>query len=103
MNNQDYIRAGVELADGWENGPENGPGSNVVQCGFGNDQSLDSIKQPYLDALTAQLVRQCDSKGILVYCKVLTLMIGDEKYGGADRTMSTIKAIIDSKVLEETL
>ena len=58
MNDQDYIRKAVELADGWGYSPTH-PDQWVTAPGLSNTpMSLLPQNQPRLDALAAQLVRQ---------------------------------------------
>ncbi len=101
MKESEYIRAGVELADGWR---VNDLDEQVIHCGFGLIQVLDCIKPQYLDALAAQLVRQVDEAGkeANLYCEVLIeeCRAGECMDWPPDRTMNTIKAIIDSGVLK---
>lgn len=105
MNDQGYIRTAIELADKWEQLGETVfcslsmtyiPGFDVPEC---------------LDALAAQLVRQVDvlEHYLLSVGRSCTSIIEinncgekiNKWYGeGPDRTMNTIKAIVDSKVLE---
>ncbi len=101
MNDQDYIRAAVALADGWQ----------YQQIYFaylpGCDDAHHLGSQVVLDALAAQLVRQVDATD----CEVCTGQDHAEIYNqktqetelifrGGNRTMNTIKVIVDSKVLE---
>ena len=112
----DYIRKAVELADGWRLGVE------LLQTPSGNVVLLDdAIPQVYLDALAAQLVRQVDEvsphynifhikwtngkqdprtelHGLPGPVSSFTKLL--KRVDGPDRTMNTIKAIVDSKVLE---
>ena len=99
----DYIKKAVELADGWElslNG-------TWIECMAWSSLSCNTalIPQYVLDALAAQLVRQCLERGhsfsvTLVGVRVRessrvdsqTLAIGSSN---DDHTMNTIKAIVD--------
>lgn len=105
MTNQNYIRKAVELADGWiayDN-------SFLGGCYFA-PHSYDRVPQPVLDALAAQLVRQVDALPFeqegKTYFEVnnirahLCTDITETEAEGSDRTMNTIKSIVDSKVLE---
>jgi len=87
-----YIRQAVELADGF-------------------DPSPLQNQQPFLDALAAQLTRQVDAISYYecvshpIYTRITQLddvgLPKHEWYGkGPDRTMNTIRAIIDSGVLK---
>ncbi len=105
MNDRDYIRKAVELADGWE------VGTKGVTLPNGRSRLFDdpllgamSLEQYWLDALAAQLVRQVDAAG---WCFVITQEISEILAGekthfheGPDRTLNTIKAIVDSGVLD---
>ena len=104
MNDQDYFKEGVELADGWVTYKDADYflGANYFAC-----HAYDDAPQPVLDALAAQLVRQIPKPyGIWQYpigvsISSMDLEDGRElsKVEGPDRTMNTIKAIVDSKVL----
>jgi len=112
----DYIRKAIELADEWslvhiydgeDWGQEFGDNSGVP-----TQQVL--IQEPTkfqssLDALAAQLVRQVDAVDGIIFnslgnmeCAVSN--VGDvtdySSVRGYDRTMNTIKAIVDSGVLK---
>ena len=113
----DYIKAGVELADGWSymsdrskpgsfwikaDGPPKHPGCHI-----------DNAFPVYIDALAAQLVRQVDAmSGVTIDMRdaVVSIEIFEGGYWieqcgvdglwyEIDRTMNTIKAIVDSGVL----
>ena len=111
MSDQDYIRKAVELADGWGD----------LELGFlsvrlsGPPETTPKRYRRLLDALAAQLVRQVDAlEGTQVaitrsgcVCAGIAEQIGrriERKHyaeiTGPDRTMNTIKAIVDSGVLE---
>ena len=112
----DYIRKAVELADGWalERDSDDEP-FYLYQAGKADwyfDEGpmwLDSLPQIFLDALAAQLVRQVDALPIQLFesggvgqalvWKSNHLMDKIEVRGD-DRTLNTIKAIVDSGVLE---
>ena len=103
MNDQDYIKKAVELADGWYWGVNDlvDPPPELRPIGPVND----TLPQIYLDALAAQLVRQVDATDYEIrmqLCAATIFYAGDEfwQLGGKGRTMNTIKAIVDSKVLE---
>ena len=101
MNDQDYIRKAVELADGWSISQK-----DILTTAhhgyFGNIEDIE-----ILDALAAQLVRQVDAlddpwvteypRKSIIYSDSLCQHIAEVK--GPDRTMNTIKAIVDSGVL----
>ena len=102
MNDQEYIRAGVELADGW--------GLSTDDYYFGPlivGSHISKIGASAKDALAAQLVRQVDALGFLE-CDIdgggtsITCPSNDEfspiRVWGNDRAMNTIKAT--SKVLK---
>ena len=104
MKNEYCIRKAVGLADGWhlEHNDEYVDNEYMWEL-----RCVDDMPQTVLDALAAQLTRQVDDQ---VGC--LELVITDGETGiwdqancihstaGDDRTLNTIKAIIDSKVLE---
>lgn len=105
----DIIKKAVELADNFEldsinayywHDPSNGEGFD----GIATDS--DDPSQWFLDALAAQLVRQVDGSDAWFECNDnKQVRIGnddglDHWEGGPDRTMNTIKAIVDSGVLE---
>ena len=117
-----YIKAAVELADGFEyKGNETTMAGSVrpfveTPIGFLSVSWDAFIKTPaYLDALAAQLVRQVDELPAQYYYHVEALRDETtvyESHGscdsnkgmafGPDRTMNTIKAIVDSGVLVAT-
>jgi len=99
MSDEEYIRKAVELADGWVLGR-----NDVLHspCGY----FADLTDQPVLDALAAQLVRQVDATDaswVVTTSKDAHVMTDDGIQAaqaiGPDRTMNTIKAIVDSGVL----
>ncbi|MDJ0712580.1 MAG: hypothetical protein QNJ14_19515 [Woeseiaceae bacterium] len=116
MKDQDYIREAANLADGWSYGTKYDPFADML---YGPQRILCTVShhQPTLDALAAQLVRQVDSLPAdddgKVQCVVgrgsVLLEVDDpsEPFGhrnlawleGPDRTMNTIKAIVDSGIL----
>ena len=97
-----YIRKAVELADGFEVVADNLAisGLRLLPC------DPDNPHQVFLDALAAQLVRQVDAldepMAVIIERNYTTLMDGGntQVVGNEGRTMNTIKAIVDSKVLE---
>lgn len=103
MNEQDYIKAAVELADGWTYHDGDCSHEETERWFIGC-----KLPQVWLDALAAQLVRQIPKPyGIWQYpigvsISSMDLEDGRElsKVEGPDRTMNTIKAIVDSKVLK---
>jgi len=96
----DYIRKAVELADGFGYAEGNIALKDRQQYRVEADMTEPFI----LDALAAQLVRQMDSRVIWLEIQRGTtrLKAGNEitKEYGPDRTLNTIKAIVDSGVLE---
>lgn len=96
MNNDDYIRKAVELADGWYI-THIYDGEDIVAWTdrqYPPSFVLQSMDRWGLDALAAQLVRQVDAlEGYWV--KNICCISGD------DRTLNTIKAIVNSGVLEQ--
>ena len=108
MNDQDYIRAGIELADGWNISKGwlvNGPWIFEPLDAFAIH--IDKLPDFLKAALAAQLVRQVDALGFLE-CDIdgggtsITCPSNDEfspiRVWGNDRAMNTIKAT--SKVLK---
>ncbi len=108
MIDEDYIRKAVELADGWEIEAEKDGRVWVTGARFSG--TIGALTQPDLDALAAQLVRQVDALDnvdITIHGTFSDLEIHDghgwlpkQMPEGPDRTMNTIKAIVDSKRLE---
>lgn len=111
MNDQDYIRKAVELADGWtHDGCE-------VSLWITSPETFGGFwveNQCLVDALAAQLVRQVDARWTDGYRFASDDEMRSVVYGpkfkafkgyvnsieqGPDRTMNTIKVIIDSGVL----
>ena len=111
MTDEEYIKAGVELADGWHL-------NALADADFYHqwgDSQYDFISSPLsdpdqylLDALAAQLVRQTDAikrytinafGGASVHSNPSSVE-GIVNRRGPDRTMNTIKAIVDSGALE---
>ena len=110
MSDQDYIRKAVELAEGWH--------LNELREGYSQLMQppkhpylfdIEDICQPYLDALAAQLVRQVDAAcgyAVVVKAASTTILGANDppifKHAtyANDRTMNTIKAIVDSGVLK---
>ena len=104
MNDQDYIRKAVELANGWGNLP-----GHWFSSPRDAQRAHHEIEQWELDALASQLVRQVDAlDNYNAYQEPKTTHIWEElsdgececwSVDGDDRTMNTIKAIVDSGVL----
>ena len=111
MNDQDYIKTGAELADGWT-WTHTGDGKTLSTIkaphGFRFYRVNDGFSQVGLDALAAQLVRQVDEHHEVFAKRTKThvcsaLVDGGNSLAmqrGPDRTMNTIKAVVDSGVLE---
>lgn len=109
MNDNDYIRKGVELAA--KSGIAHWQELNQFLHQFPLEEAHDNEqnRQCELDALAAQLVRQVDATSksvwpeLIVYHNVTKIHDGSVMkwvVDGSNRTMNTIKAIVDSKVLE---
>ena len=114
----DYIRKAVELADGWDTTRMGNQRIKVfAPHGEGGEHPLTDIgyidQQHVIDALAAQLVRQVDALNsdvnVFIYRKLTEVgnptnccgvwpVLGESE--GPDRTMNTIRAIVDSGVLE---
>ena len=115
MTNEEYIRRAVELAEGWEIDI-----GQVLTTEYNIWMTLDDDEPPQLmlDALAAQLVRQIDASAtgddrpvfssdfngcVLIVSDDADFHAGDCRAGPSenDRTMNTIRAIVDSGVLSE--
>lgn len=112
MNDNDYIKVAVELADGWR------ATAGGCQSPSGRYCWIEDPDQETVDALAAQLVRQVDALPIDADGNepaMVELDHGEVRvYNfdipppaanvtavcGPDRTLNTIKAIVDSGVLE---
>ncbi len=103
-DDQWYIRRGVELADGWtinETYPDSFVCPGIGTFGFKHTH------QPIVDALAAQLVRQVDALGfeVVIWSDLTRIRRKGDAYleymepQRDDRTMNTIRAIVDSGVL----
>jgi len=107
MNDQDCIKAAAELADGAWTLAKDGR----IFTPNGRHYESDRLPQYLQDALAAQLVRQVDALDELSVitesgCSIVHDVSRRDGYGvgtanheGLDRTMNTIKAIVDSGVL----
>ena len=99
MTDQDYIRKAVELADGWDSADEQ------VDCPLGCAFRFP-LQVVVLDAIASQLVRQVDATDYWVeatshFVDVRGIGISRKwRHESDDRTMNTIKAIVDSEVLK---
>lgn len=105
MNDQDYIKVAVELADGWALQRNERGVQYVLGPHFSMIMHFNHPIDWVLDALAAQLVRQVDNQigSWIEVSPTLTRAYGnhgDHKTEGPDRTMNTIKAIVDSRVLK---
>ena len=108
MNDQDYIKAGVELADGWEWNHGGAFCDDIARdLLFGRDRV--ELKRWMLAALVDQLTDQVDALFDIdfdchkarSYLRKWTGLHREEfTSAGQDRLMNSIKAIVDSKVLE---
>ncbi len=116
MNDQGYIRKAVELADGFDYYEQ----SRQIVLTYGPSEYdfistfTEDLDRWFLDALAAQLVRQVDAidsisldnkGGEFPEIIVWNFRPGKNRMAasqrGPDRTMNTIKAIVDSGVLSE--
>lgn len=106
MSDEEYIRKAVELAEGWYFFDD-----DRVECCTNGHYTFDVDDQIFLDALAAQLARQVDAiEGIEFDSKGSNeVYVWDHRPGknrvaahgiSTDRTSNTIKAIVDSGVLE---
>ena len=105
----DYIKKAAKLA-GWLDDDDEGEYVEIPNSPV--SMYLDEMDAPYFqfikDALAAQLVRQVDA---LTGCLELVVFDGESNTmdqansvgcaQGQDRTMNTIKAIVDSGVLND--
>jgi len=107
MTDQDYIKAAVELADGWEITKSEFGTIMIVPPFLTPDYeglqgwSLEFVHQGIIDALAAQLRRQCRKidKWVDVQVRMLSLNSVDD-YKNHDEAMYDIRAIVDSEVLK---
>ena len=107
-----YVQRGVELADDFEIVSESDEwGVSIALPGHAEDmphivEVRDGLPRWMLDALAAQLVRQVDDEMAIQsvqtyqFRSVVTDSADTWSVEGPDRTMNTIRAIVDSKVLE---
>lgn len=109
MNDQDYIKEGVDLA-GWQT---TRLGNQRVAVFIPTEKAGTVLRIGYLDeqhvkaALAARLTDQVDALPIetsLQISQLSTLLLAGDDIStcvqSPDRTMNTIKAIVDSKVLK---
>jgi len=119
MDSNEYIKNAVLLADGWDidNCESGDPDYDYISFAGGGEWHYNEdpmwiadIPEIFLDALAAQLTRQVDA---VILFDIRVREDGVEmwqlleassqwemtKTQSPDRTMNTIKAIIDSKVL----
>ena len=108
MTDEEYIRKAVELADGFEAMDECIDILEVDGTLWASAE-WEGTEQCVLDALAAQLVRQVDAleRWIVDAEHDYTDILDDFNRGrlkaqalGNDRTMNTLKCIVDSGVLE---
>ncbi len=112
-----YIKRAFELADGWSITTDNHGDMNYFYAPMYLPRAtikemstlgprMDKLSQQMLDALAAQLVRQVDALAHVLSHPKNTAVVEHKHFGvlcsvsGNDRTMNTIKAIVDSRVLE---
>jgi hypothetical protein len=115
----DLIKQAVELAEGFEidTHADERPDDPELYCTCGKGNYIicveaDNVPPLFLDALALQLVRQVDALPSMTFeifqtWSRLTLLdaqaMPKEEFYGRDkgRTMNTIKAIVESGVLEQ--
>lgn len=104
-SDSEIIRKAVELADGWQYQEKWFAYIPGLTDGVGEpSQSLD--EQFVLDALAAQLVRQVDAldwsdfESQPTWCALFTKGDRVSLKSGPDRTMNTLRAIVQSGVLD---
>ena len=108
MTESDYIRAAVELAEGWRIDRSNiAPKIEIVVPPFLGENMhgrLDNLHAGIKDALAAELVRMVDALDdpeIVLqsfYDRCYITRAGKEQIAtarGPDRTMNSIKAVVD--------
>ena len=110
----DYIRKAVELADGWW-WADYGDADIQLEMADGawwhcDDEAVtpDDFPRILSDALAAQLVRQVDALDpwvqVNIHCRTTEVFPTESRISttirSEDRTMNTIRAIVDSGVLE---
>ena len=107
MNDSDIIRKAVELAEGWLIDADH-HGEYIVVAGIWNCPLDEGLPQHDKDALAAQLVRQVDAThlyDIIVYADEVEIFESDDMFlnasEGPDRTMNTLRAIVESEVLDD--
>lgn len=111
MNDLDYIRKGIELADDWEItlDDEQTKGPWVIIKTKAMYLEYHSRWPWVRDLLAAQLIRQVDALGFLDFDVdgggvTISCPSNPEftpiRLWGDDRTMNTIKCIVDSEVLK---
>lgn len=105
VNDKEYILAGIVLADGWHTLDTAIGFLEIVKTyhGFGGPDSDKEI----IDALAAQLVRQIDTNGrVIIRAERWWTEIAKREgkiichVEGDDRTMNTIKCVVDSGLLK---
>ena len=113
MDDSQYIFKAVELADAFVPiGPEQWSITGADNFSIAQSSITDGPEKWFLDALAAQLVRQVDALGanvrvskdkttIFPSVKADPYWQNITKLKGPDRTMNTIKAIVDSGVLQQ--
>ena len=104
----DYIKKAVELADGWEHDGNEIFNPVWYETPFG-EVHADDLRACHFDALAAQLVRQVDALPGPTHCNIYwrrteiwkrNMAPVNGRHSDGDRTMNTIKAIVESGVLE---
>ena len=103
MNNQEYIRAAVELADGWEMF-EGGP--CILGVCIGSIEPSSKWQPIMLAALAAQLIEQVDATDydIRVFSHSTMIFHGGHEFrtvSNDGRDMNTIKVVVDSGGIEK--
>lgn len=104
MTDEDYIRKAIALADRWTIKLDYVSNRRYYERTGG--LSLSELDTYDLAALAAQLVEQIDATDwkLHVYPKAVIICDRNDKnythISGDDRIMNTIKASVDSKVLE---
>ena len=114
MDSQDYIKEGIELADGWQGKTLYDDGETMTSLViedryYGIPSDLKLLPKLFKAALAAQITEQVDALGDDVCMEIsstggmrISRVMDMKELAieiGPDRQMNSIKAIVDSKVL----
>ena len=115
MTDEEYIKAAITLAEGWRLNRFDGDLVVIdgLRLGWPTHRLVDDKvwARPVLDALAAQLVRQVDATNEYLFASAYpgwssVVPKGNHStplatHEGSDRTMNTLKCIVDSGVLQQ--